>query len=215
MREKLRYILFAAVFLASMPLALYAINYYVIEGLNPFLSLPVMCFCILLFFLGIRWWWRRRARFAPVDCFLVGCMSWLLLGFGYRSFFGKSTVDIQLHDTMFVIAQMQVVLAMTVVFGVGAFIYHLYPKITGRQLEPTMGAIHFWVSFLGSSIVFFVIPRIQSHTSMPRRYLDFETSYDVWHYCNIAFLWTGIAVLAAQLLFVINLVYSGVKGRRV
>ena len=48
-------------------------------------------------------------------------------------------------------------------------IYHWYPKITGRMLDESLGKIHFWVTFLGSYLIFFPMHYV-GLVGVPRRY---------------------------------------------
>jgi cytochrome c oxidase subunit 1 len=214
MGKKSLYILLTAVFVASVPIGLATIPYLIFPGLNPFIGLLVSVSFIALIVLGIRWWWRRWAGFTPADWFLVGSMSWLLWSVSIGVWLAGSTLDIQIHDTMFVIAHAHFELAVTIFFGVMTLIYYSFPRITHRRLQPTLGSIHFWVSFLGSWLGFCAIPGVQFYIYRPRRYLDFGNGFNAYQNFENAFTWIGFAILAAQLLFVINLVYSGVRGRK-
>src|SRR5579863_10331185 len=89
-----------------VPLVLAASDFlhrYFVEGLNTILG-SVFLYGILLGFALFVWWGIRRQQeevgFTIVDWFLSGCVAWLVeCVYWYRG----PTVDIQVHDTLFVI----------------------------------------------------------------------------------------------------------------
>jgi cytochrome c oxidase subunit I len=100
-----------------------------------------------------------------------------------------------------------------VVFG---GIYHWYPKISGRMLDDRIGKLHFWITFLGTYLIYFPMHYL-GVLGMPRRYYNFEnyqfippSAYALNTFITVVALIVG----AAQLLFIYNLAWSAVRGRR-
>jgi cytochrome c oxidase subunit 1 len=93
-------------------------------------------------FLGTQW------------LFVFGALITIIFGLVDHLLFGTNAIDIQLHDTMFVIAYMHVVIAIAFILLLFGGIYYLYPRITGRYMNETLGRIHFYVSTISLVIIF-------------------------------------------------------------
>ena len=77
-------------------------------------------------------------------------------------------LDLQLHDTYFVVAHFHYVLIGGAVFPLlGAFTYW-FPKITGRMMSERLGKVGFWMVFLGFQLAFFPM-HFLGMLGMPRR----------------------------------------------
>jgi cytochrome c oxidase subunit 1 len=61
---------------------------------------------------------------------------------------GDSTLDINVHDTYFVVAHFHLVMGISALYGMFAGIYHWFPRMFGRMLNKNLGYIHFWVTAL-------------------------------------------------------------------
>jgi cytochrome c oxidase subunit 1 len=116
------------------------------------------------------------------------------------------TLDFHLHDSYFVVAHFHYVMGGTVVFALFAAIYFWWPKVTGRFLSPTLGAIHFWLLLIGFHMTFFVM-HLMGYQGLPRRVVDYPAigAYERWNV--IATI--GYAIQALSMVpFVIAIVRS-------
>ena len=194
-----------------------------VTGLNPFLGSVFVLLTLLIavpsaikVFNWLTTLWRGNIRFTPAALFAIGFVSLFISGGLTGIFLGNSTIDIHLHDTMFVVAHFHIVMGVASFFGMFAGVYHWFPKMFGRYLNNTMAYIHFWVTMVGAYLIYWPM-HYQGLAGVPRRYLDksgwvnFNNFRDLDQMITIV----TIVVFAAQLLFVFNFFYSIYKGRKV
>ena len=211
--------LFAIAILAFLVWA----HHMFVTGLNPFLGSVFVLLTLLIavpsaikVFNWLTTLWRGNIRFTPAALFAIGFVSLFISGGLTGIFLGNSTIDIHLHDTMFVVAHFHIVMGVASFFGMFAGVYHWFPKMFGRYLNNTMAYIHFWVTMIGAYLIYWPM-HYQGLAGVPRRYLDksgwvnFNNFKDLDQMITIV----TIVVFAAQLLFVFNFFYSIYKGRKV
>jgi cytochrome c oxidase subunit 1 len=85
-----------------------------------------------------------NVRFTAASLFAIGFVSMFISGGLTGIFLGNSAIDIQLHDTYFVVAHFHIVMGIAAFFGMFAGVYHWFPKMFGSVHERKMGRIHFW-----------------------------------------------------------------------
>lgn len=211
--------LFAITILAFLVWA----HHMFVTGLNPFLGSIFVLLTLLIavpsaikVFNWLTTLWRGNIRFTPATLFAIGFVSLFISGGLTGIFLGNSTIDIHLHDTMFVVAHFHIVMGVAGMFGMFAGIYHWYPKMYGRYLNNTMGYIHFWVTMIGSYLIFWPM-HYQGLAGIPRRYLDKKgwVSFNQFGDLDKMITIVSIIVFAMQLMFVFNFIYSIFKGRKV
>jgi len=194
-----------------------------VTGLNPFLGSVFVLLTLLIavpsaikVFNWLTTLWRGNIRFTPAMLFAIGFVSMFISGGLTGIFLGNSTLDIQLHDTYFVIAHFHIVMGVSGILGMFCGIYHWFPKMYGRYLNNTMAYIHFWVTFIGAYLIFWPM-HYEGLAGMPRRYLDYSNwlSFNQFGGLNQFISTVAMVVFAVQLLFVFNFFYSIFKGRRV
>jgi cytochrome c oxidase subunit 1 len=193
-----------------------------VSGLNPFLGSIFMFLTLIIAvpsavktFNYLTTLWKGNIVFTPAMLFSIGLVSFFISGGVTGIALGNSAIDIQLHDTYFVIAHFHLVMGAASFFGMLAGVYHWFPKMFGRMMNEKLGAIHFWVTFVGVYLIFFPMHYI-GIAGFPRRYYSF-TSFDAFKtygdlntFITVAAIVTG----AVQLLFIFNFFYSMFRGRR-
>ncbi len=194
-----------------------------VTGLNPFLGSVFVLLTLLIaipsaikVFNWLTTLWRGNIRFTPAMLFAIGFVSTFISGGLTGIFLGNSTLDIQLHDTLFVVAHFHIVMGVSGILGMFCGIYHWFPKMYGRYMNPTLGYIHFWVTFVGAYLIFWPM-HYEGLAGLPRRYLDYRdwVSFNQFGDLNRFMSTVAMITFAVQLLFVFNFFYSIFKGRRV
>jgi len=194
--------------LTIIPLTIAWIYHQFVTGLNPFLAyilMPLVLIMAIFIYRLLFKTFKKYISFTPDVLFAMGLFSYVILTSILFSHYSNSVIDIHLHDTYFVISQPYPVFFIVVVFAMFAAIYHWFFRISGREMNNTLGYIHFWATFIGTW--FFLLPvQYEGLAGMPRRYYDygdgnyFNTFYDQNHFMSIM----ALLLLIAQLLFVFN-----------
>ena len=187
-------------------------HHYFVTGLNPFLAIvmiPLMLLTGILIYRLLVKIFRKYIKLTPDVLFTIGLFSCIILIFVLKIFYGNSAFDIHLHDTYFVMPNFFPLLFVALAFSVFAATYHWFDKMFKKQMNYTLGYIHFWVSFLG--IKFIVLPiQYAGLAGMPRRYYDYSdaSNFDAFsNHITLVSVLTYLLVIA-QLLFVFNFFYS-------
>lgn len=193
-----------------------------VTGMNPFLGSVFMFLTLIIAvpsavkaFNYITTLWQGNIRFTPAMLFSIGLVSFFVSGGLTGIILGNSALDIQLHDTYFVVAHFHVVMGAASAFGLLAGVYHWFPKMFGRMMNNTLGQVHFWLSFIGIYLVFLPMHYV-GIAGFPRRYYQF-TSFDFTStYTDLNMFISAAAILTfvAQLIFLWNFFYSIFNGKR-
>lgn len=191
-----------------------------ISGMNPFLG-SVFTFTTLLIaipsavkaFNYITTLWKGNLQLNPAMLFSIGLVSTFITGGLTGIILGDSTLDINVHDTYFVVAHFHLVMGISALYGMFAGIYHWFPRMFGRMLNKNLGYIHFWVTAICAYGVFFPMHFI-GMAGLPRRYYT-NTAFPLFDDLqNVNVLITVFALVggAFQLVFLWNFFYSIFKG---
>ncbi|PRY86217.1 cytochrome c oxidase subunit I [Mongoliibacter ruber] len=192
-----------------------------VSGMNPFLGSIFMFLTLIIaipsavkVFNYLTTLWRGNLIFTPGMLFSIGLVSFFISGGLTGIFLGNSAIDIQLHDTYFVVAHFHLVMGSASFFGLMAGVYHWFPKMFGRMMDARLGYIHFWATFIGVYLVFFPMHYI-GIAGFPRRYYSW-TGFEFTNMYTDLNLFVSVAAIltfAAQLIFLFNFFYSMYKGR--
>jgi cytochrome c oxidase subunit 1 len=194
-----------------------------VTGLNPFLGSVFVLLTLLIavpsaikVFNWLTTLWRGNIRFTPAMLFAIGFVSMFISGGLTGVFLGNSTLDIHLHDTMFIVAHFHIVMGVSAFLGMFCGVYHWFPKMYGRYMNNTMAYIHFWVTFAGAYLIFWPM-HYEGLAGLPRRYMDYSgwSSFRQFGDLNRFISTVAMVVFAVQLMFVFNFFYSIFKGRKV
>ena len=193
-----------------------------VSGMNPFLGSIFMFLTLIIAvpsaikaFNYITTLWKGNIIFTPGMLFSIGLVSLFVAGGVTGIVLGNSALDIQLHDTYFVVAHFHLVMGAAAFFGMMAGIYHWFPKMFGRMMDDRLGTLHFWMTFIGVYLVFFPMHYI-GMSGFPRRYYSWKNfdTFNILHEVNVFISIAAIVTFSAQAIFAFNFVYSIFKGRK-
>ncbi len=193
-----------------------------ISGMNPFLG-SVFTFTTLLIaipsavkaFNYITTLWKGNLQLNPAMLFSIGLVSTFITGGLTGIILGDSTLDINVHDTYFVVAHFHLVMGISALYGMFAGIYHWFPRMFGRMLNKNLGYVHFWVTAICAYGVFFPMHFI-GLAGLPRRYYT-NTNFPLFDDLqNVNVLITTFALIggAFQLVFLYNFFSSIFYGKK-
>lgn len=192
------------------------------SGVNPFISNFFVVFTLIIavpsavkVFNWITTLYGGNLRLVTPMLFSIGFVSMFISGGLTGIFLGNSAIDIQMHDTFFVVAHFHIVMGVAAFFGMFAGIYHWYPKMFGRFMNETLGKIHFWGTMIGAYAIFWPMHYI-GMAGVPRRYYSFDTFDAFKHFSEMNQFITVASALVffLQLLFVANFFYSIWRGKK-
>lgn len=209
--------LFAIMFLSFVVWA----HHMFVSGMNPYLG---SVFSLTSFIIAVpssikvfNWLttiWRGNIRFTPAMLFSIGFVSLFIAGGLTGIWVANSAIDIQVHDTYFIVAHFHLVMGSASFFGFLTGVYHWFPKMFGRMLNAKLGYLHFWLTFVGIYLIFFPMHYL-GMAGFPRRYYSF-TNFDAFRVftdLNSFITIAAIITFIAQFIFLYNFVYSIFKGK--
>jgi len=128
-------------------------------------------------------------------------------------FLGNLTIDIQLHDSYFVLSCFHILMALAIITGFYSSLYYFFPKITGKRISETLGKFHYGLTLFGVFIMSATMLFIRD-PGMPKNYFSFDGfgTNNNFSLTNILITVAFCLIIVAQLCFVTNLIYSLIKG---
>ena len=119
-------------------------------------------------------------------------------------------LDLQLHDTYFVVAHLHYVLIGGAVFPLFGAWFYWFPKFTGRMMNERLGKWQFWLFFVGFNVAFFPMHQLGME-GMPRRVYTYGEAMG-WGTLNFVATVGAVTIALSMLLFVINVFTSYRRG---
>ncbi|WP_087753787.1 cytochrome c oxidase subunit I [Paraburkholderia caledonica] len=150
--------------------------------------------------------WTGRLNLKTPLWFALGFFFILVLGGMTGVMLGSVALDLQVHDTYFVVAHLHYVLLGGAVFPLFGAFYYWYPKATGRLMNETLGRLQFWLFFIGFNVAFFPMHVLGLH-GMPRRVWTYPHGMG-WDGMNLAATIGAITIGVSVLLFIVNAMHS-------
>jgi cytochrome c oxidase subunit 1 len=157
--------------------------------------------------------YKGRVRFQTPMLYAIGFVSLFVSGGLSGPFLAQPVLDIQLHDTYFVVGHFHLIMGVAAIFGMFAGSCYWFPKMFGRMMNETWGRIHFFITLIGTYAIFMPMHYL-GMAGQTRRYSQFtEVAYQTKLLPLQTFMtYAALITIAAQFIFVINLFWSMFKG---
>lgn len=208
--------LFAIMILSFMVWA----HHMFVSGMNPMLGSAFVLLTLLIavpsavkVFNWIATIWKSDLHFTVPLLWAIGFVSTFISGGLTGIWMGNSSIDLHIHDTYFIVAHFHLVMGVSAMFGMFAGVYHWFPKMFGRALNPTLGYLHFWLTLTGAYLIFWPM-HYEGLAGMPRRYYDYASwsAFSPFQHLNTFITIVAIVVFLCQFLFLFNFFHSIFRG---
>jgi cytochrome c oxidase subunit 1/cytochrome c oxidase subunit I+III len=151
-----------------------------------------------------------RLSLRPPLLFVLAFFFVLVLGGMTGIMLGAVPLDLQVHDTYFVVAHLHYVLLGGAVFPLFGAFHYWFPKFTGRMLSERLAYWQFWLFFVGFNVTFFPMHLLGLH-GMPRRVWTYPPGMG-WDGMNFIATVGAYMIGVSVLLFIVNVASSLRRG---
>jgi cytochrome c oxidase subunit I+III len=165
---------------------------------------------------GVQIWcwittiWQGKPQFVTPLLFALGFIVIFVLGGLTGVMVASVPLDLQLHDTYFVVAHFHYVLIGGGVFPLLGGLYYWFPKITGRMLSERLGQWNFWLLFIGFNVAFFPMHQL-GLAGMPRRVYTYSQGLG-WDGLNLLSTLGAAMIAISFVLLLWNMITSYRRG---
>jgi cytochrome c oxidase subunit 1 len=159
--------------------------------------------------------WRGDLHYDTPMLHALAFVSMFIIGGLSGIFMANTPVDIYLHDTYFIVAHLHYVLFGGSLFAIFAGVTFWFPKMFGRMMHEGMGKIHFALTIVLYNLVFFPMHNLGLRGMMrrlydPNQYEFLQPLQPMNEFISIM----AFALVATQLIFAFNFIYSLFKGKK-
>jgi cytochrome c oxidase subunit I len=153
--------------------------------------------------------WGGAIRYTTAMMFAVGLVAMFTVGGLSGVMHASAPVDLQQHDSYFVVAHFHYVIVGGILLGMFSGLYYWFPKVTGRYMSERMGKWHFWTTMIGFNLTFFPM-HYSGMYGMPRRTWTYQAELNVEIFNQLATI--GAFLLAVSTLLMLYNVLRSARG---
>jgi cytochrome c oxidase subunit 1 len=129
--------------------------------------------------------YKGHISFDAPMIYALGFVGLFTIGGLTGLFLASLGLDVQLHDTYFVVAHFHYIMVGAAVMAFFGGIHFWWPKITGRMYPEGWARFCAILTFIGFNLTFF--PQfIVGYLGMPRRYPEYPPEFQVWNVLSSA-----------------------------
>ncbi|MFC6727771.1 cbb3-type cytochrome c oxidase subunit I [Natronoarchaeum mannanilyticum] len=148
--------------------------------------------------------WSGSITLTAPMLFCIGFISNFIIGGVTGVFLAAVPVNLILHETHYVVGHFHYIVMGAIGFAFFAGFYYWFPLVTGRMYQQRLAKWHFWLSMVGTNVVFFALVLL-GYAGMPRKYANYDVPVGPQElFINL----NQIATLGALVLFVGQLVWA-------
>ncbi len=156
--------------------------------------------------------WSGRLKVTTAVHFVFGFIFIFVMGGMTGVFLASIPLDLQAHDTFFVVAHFHYVLIGGALFPLFGGFHYWFPKFTGRMMDERLGKLSFWILLAGFNLTFFPMHWL-GMAGMTRRVYTYIPGLG-WDHANLAATIGAFVILLGGLIFIANVLRSRGSGAR-
>src|SRR6266550_399813 len=192
-----------------------------VSGMNPLLGTAFMMTTMVIavpsaikVFNWLGTLWGGSIRLTAPMLFALGFVSNFVIGGLSGIFMASTPVDIFIHDTYYIVAHLNYIVA-GIVFALFAAVYYWFPKMFARTMNEPLAKIHFVLTYIFFNGAFFPMHFLGVAGHMRRIYnpTQYEFLQPMQHW-NVFITISALCLVASQIFFLINFFWSLFAGKK-
>jgi cytochrome c oxidase subunit 1 len=161
-------------------------------------GVQIFCWISTLWSGHVRWKTPLMYALGYFAIFIIGGLTGVMLA--------SVPLDLQVHDTYFVVAHFHYVLIGGAVFPLFGMLHYWFPKMTGYMLNERLGHTAFWGLFIGFNLTFFPMHQLGLY-GMPRRIYTYSAGLG-WELLNLLATLGAVLMMLSMVVLLANVIQA-------